>query len=645
MCGILGLVNRTTDSTLYESCFDEALQRIAHRGPDFSGKKKLQAATFGHRRLSIIDTSEKANQPMSDASGRYTIVYNGEFLNYKQHKAQLEKKGIQFQTDSDTEVLLYLFIEKGAACVHLINGFFAFAVWDSVKSTLFLARDAFGIKPLLYYNNQSHFIFASELKSLLAFPIEKEIDKNSLFTYLQLNYIAAPYSIVKEVYKLKPGHYIEIDFTKANSEVLQQSYYQIPFDTQKNPIASAQSYADAQKKLQHIFDDVIGEWLLSDVPIGTFLSGGIDSSIVTALAAQRVTKLNTFSIGFKDNPFLDETRFAQLVAKKYNTEHTVFSLTQQDLYENVQDILDNLDEPFADSSAIAVYILSKLTRKHVKVALSGDGADEIFGGYNKHFAEFRARNVGMNKNLVRFMSPLLNVLPKSRNSKLANFNRQLKRFADGVKLSNRDRYWRWASILTEEEANYFIKEDMLFSPHRLSDQAYDFKKRRDTILKNITKNGSLNEVLLTDMQLVLPDDMLRKVDAMSMANSLEVRPPFLDKRIVEFAFSLPDSFKVSANLKKKILQESFKNQLPNELFNRRKQGFEVPLHAWFNNEMKSLIENKYLNDAIIQEQGIFNAEAVKALKKRLFSKNPADAAASVWAIIVFQHWYDKYILH
>ena len=384
---------------------------------------------------------------------------------------------------------------------------------------------------------------------------------------------------------------------------------------------------------------------MSDVPLGAFLSGGIDSSTICALASRHVDKLHTFSIGFKDEPFFDETHYAQLVAQKFNTEHTVFSLSNDDLYGGLQNILDYIDEPFADSSAINVYLLSQYTRKEVTVALSGDGADEMFSGYNKHYAEFQARNPGLKGELVRSLYPFLRQFPKGRHSKLTNLNRQLQRFAEGMKLSNKDRYWKWATFSNEEKSNYLLREPLIEQEQRLSDLAYDYKKRKEFLLRNISKKGNMNEVLYTDMQLVLPNDMLYKVDLMSMANSLEVRTPFLDKNVVDFAFEIPVQFKINERMRKKIVQDTFRKILPEELFNRPKKGFEVPLLGWLRHELNDRIRHDWFDPDFLEEQQIFNPTAIQSLLQKLHSTSPDGAPYTVWALIVFQSWYKKYMTH
>nr|HPH47626.1 asparagine synthase C-terminal domain-containing protein [Chryseolinea sp.] len=377
--------------------------------------------------------------------------------------------------------------------------------------------------------------------------------------------------------------------------------------------------------------------LVADVPIGSFLSGGVDSSVVTALASKHKPDLHTFSIGFRDEKFFDETEYAKLVAHHFKTQHTVFPLTNDDLYKHVHSILDYIDEPFADSSAINVYILSKETRKHATVALSGDGADEMLGGYNKHSAFHRIINKGWKENLVGLLHPLWNALPQSRSNALANKARQLSRFSEGMKLTSKERYWKWAGFASEGDVLNLFSEK---TKEQLSQN--DYQNAKSEILKSIPPQESINDILYTDMQLVLANDMLTKVDLMSMANGLEVRVPFLDVDVVNFVFSLPDDYKITPVLRKRILQDAFKDILPIQLYNRPKKGFEVPLLKWFRKEMKSLIINDLLSEKFIEEQEIFSYSEIKKLKSQLFSSNPGDIHARIWALIVFQWWWKKY---
>lgn len=631
MCGITGIFAFNLVGKFNKINVTNATMALEKRGPDFQDIYLDDWVGLGHRRLSIIDTSEGGNQPMWDDNKRYCIIFNGEIFNFQELKADLEKKGVPFHSHSDTEVLLKLYIHEKENCLNKLNGFFAFCIYDRQEQSFFVARDRYGIKPLLYLFDEDKFIFSSEMKSIIQYGIERNIDYTSLYTYFQLNYIPAPHTIFTSVKKLMPGHYLKMEKQKLRIE----KYYSIPYspEAEKNNLP----YDEAKEKLKDLLEASVKRRLIADVPLGSFLSGGVDSSVVTALASKHKPDLHTFSIGFRDEKFFDETEYAKLVANHFKTEHTVFSLTNDDLYKHVNSILDYIDEPFADSSAINVYILSKETRKHATVALSGDGADEMLAGYNKHAAFYRIINKGWKENLVESLHPLWKALPQSRSNPLANKVRQLLRFSEGTKLSSKERYWKWAGFASEDESLKLFSEK---SQEQVSQQ--DYLNLKSEILKSIPEKERINDILLTDTQLVLPNDMLTKVDLMSMANGLEVRVPFLDVEVVNFIFSLPSEYKITPDLRKRILQDAFKDILPARLYNRPKKGFEVPLLKWFQKEMKSLILDDLLSEKFIQEQGIFNYTEISKLKNQLFSSNPGDIHARIWALIVFQWWWRKY---
>jgi len=631
MCGITGIIAFNDDGRLFLQKISPATDCMAKRGPDARGVLQDEHIALGHRRLSIIDISSAGAQPMSDPSGRYVIVFNGEFFNYREHRKELISKGVFFKSESDTEVLLQLYIREGISCLDKVNGFFSLAIYDRQEQTVMLARDRFGVKPLYYYSDGDKFIFASELKGILAFGIPKAIDQAALLAYLQLNYVPAPGTMLSAVSKMEPGTWMKISY-KGNSYNQRGKYYSIPFGETENG-----SYELKKKQLVEILEKAVVRRLVSDVPLGAFLSGGLDSSAIVALASRHVRDLNTFSIGFKDEPLFDETRYARLTAERFNTNHTVFSLTNSDLFAHLHEILDYTDEPFADSSAIAVFILCMETRKHVTVTLSGDGADELFAGYNKHRAEWMIRNRPLFSNAIGLMAPLFSGLAGSRNSKAGNRIRQLNRFGEGAGMTTAERYWRWCGLTGETEARRLISAERNI-------QMGEYDKRKISSIKTIKGGKDMNDVLLTDVGMILPDDMLTKVDRMSMANSLEVRTPFLDFEMVNFAFSLPSDYKIDADSQKKILRDAFRDLLPAALFSRGKQGFEVPLLSWFRTDLKSLIMDDLLGDDFIAGQKIFDPAEVKKLKQQLFSASPGEVTGRIWGLIVFQHWYKKYFL-
>jgi asparagine synthase (glutamine-hydrolysing) len=625
MCGVAGGFAFTENGKKYLQRIDRAVSCLQHRGPDGHGVFLDEHIALGQTRLSIIDLSVAANQPMYSRDKRYCIVYNGEIFNYKELIAQYFRDH-KFSTTSDTEVFLELFIREGAACFKKLRGFFAAAIYDRQTEEVFIVRDRFGKKPVHIYQDEDVLLFGSELKSLFSFGIRKELSNEVLPYYFQLNYIPQPLSLIKKVRKLLPGHYLKIT---ANG-IEEQTYYRLAVHKEAYHNLN---YDEAKNRLVQLMDDATRLRLISDVPLGAFLSGGIDSSVVVALASRHQQQLKTFSIGYKDNPFFDETKYANLVAKKYNTQHTVFSLSNNDFLENIDDVLNAIDEPFADSSSIPTFILSRQTRRHVTVALSGDGGDEVFAGYNKYKAEWNVMQPSFRRSIVKGLGPLWKALPKSRNNKFTNTVRQLHRFAEGASLTAEDRYWRWASLLPSKNSYALFDRDFQIS--------LNGRKSLKEIFPFELSGGDLNEVLLADMNLVLVGDMLVKVDMMSMANSLEIRSPFLDQEVVEFAFGLPSAYKIDESMKKKIVQDAFRDLLPPELYNRPKQGFDIPLLGWFKKELWSKINDDLLSDSFIKEQQIFDRSTIQNLKRKLFSSNPEDSHEHIWALLVFQHWWRR----
>ncbi len=618
MCGIAGIINYTNSSQDLEKIKDIP-ELLKHRGPDSQGFSIFNNVAFAHARLSVIDTSPDSNQPFFDENKEYKIVFNGEIFNYKELRADLEKLGETFTTSGDVEVLLKLYKHKKEKCLDEIRGFFAFGIYDVKADTAFIARDRFGVKPLYYAQTKAGFYFSSELLPIQHLLGTKELNHKSLTAYFQLNYLPGEESILKGIERLLPGHCVTIKNNKAEF----RKYYKL---TTKQPYVAS---ASPEKELRKHLENSVTDRMIADVDVGSFLSGGIDSTIVTALASKQTTHLHTFSLGFKDNEFFDESSLAELTAKKYGTNHHSFMLSNDDLLEEFDNFLHSIDEPFADSSALNVFILSKRTKPFVKVVLSGDGADEVFAGYNKHKAEWLMRNNKGFNALVKIAAPFANLFPQSRNSAIGNKARQLSKYSSSMKLDPEERYWRLASISSEEEVKNLLLK---------SDSVAELKKQYTSGI-----NNDFNSFLLADVNMLLPYDMLTKVDMMSMDNGLEVRNPFLDHRLVEFAFSLPAELKINGKVQKKILKESCKDLIPDEILNRPKHGFEVPIQQWFANELKNRIESEWLNEDYISEQKIFSLSAIQNLKKQLYSNSPGDAAAKVWAIIIFNSWYKKHI--
>ncbi len=626
MCGLVGIYKQTSVLEQDKASLKIGMESLSGRGPDYSSIFSDQFVGLAHTRLSIIDTSSAGNQPMMDANNQLVMVYNGEFYNYIAEKEILLSKGYQFKNQTDTEVLINMYLAYGESFLQRINGCFSLAIYSQTDHSLLLARDRFGIKPLYWGKINDSIVFGSEIKSIERFIVSKNLDYNALHQYFRFNYIPTSQTVYSEISKLEPGHLIKVGLDSFEKK----PFYQLPYSRQY--INNSQDVN--QSKLKQLLSDAVERRLVSDVPLGTFLSGGVDSSIVSLLAARQLPRINTFSIGYKNEPLFDETRFAQLVAKRINSNHHTFSLTNSDLLESLFPFLDYLDEPFADSSGLPVFILSKLTQAHVKVALSGDGADEIFAGYHKHGAHYKALYPDLSTNLIKFFGGIANAFPQSRNSKMGNLARQISKFHAGLNQTNKERYLSWLSVNSSQYANQIL----IKKSSGATISAYE-----DIITQYLTDD--FNDILRSDVAVLLPNDMLTKADKFSMANGLEVRTPFLDHHVVEWAFSLSSTSKINHQQKKKILVDTFSPHLPVDVFNRPKHGFEVPLLKWFRTELYTFLFDELLEEEKIKVQGQLNFELINQLKMQLMSNSPGDAVASLWAILVFQYWYDKKIVN
>lgn len=622
MCGIVGTYQLRNGRPATGDRLGDALACIAHRGPDDEGVHVQGRAALGHRRLSIIDTSSAGHQPFTDQGGRYTIVFNGEIFNYRELRSGLEAKGHTFRSHSDTEVALRLFAVKGPSFLHDLNGFFALAIHDRETDELFLARDRFGVKPLLWCEHDDSVLFASELRALLALGAPKRIDAVSLRMYFTHYYVPAPFSMLHGVYKLRPGHALYCTPEGARVE----RWY-----NGEEAAADTSPTSDPVGHLRDLLDDAVRIRLISDVPIGTFLSGGLDSSIVSALAKRHKPDLQTFSIGYTDS-YYDETPYAEAVAAHLGTHHTTFTLGNEDLAANYHGLLSSMDEPFADQSALPSYILNKRTRQQVTVALSGDGADEVFGGYRKHQAELRVRQPGIAERVALLGAPAWRLLPRSRNNAITDRIRQLDRFARSARMSKEERYLLLASWDDELDAHTLIGS-------HTDERA--FHERRAAMTAPLARHNDLNGLLWADVHTVLPDDMLYKVDLTSMAHALEVRTPFLDRRVVEHAFALAPDQKFTLGNGKRILREAFGDLLPTITTTRAKRGFEVPLTPLFKGPLRSVVEA--CKDPEACAAAGLDASAVARTIDRSMGPNPGSSQATVHALIVYMAWWKAHL--
>ena len=645
MCGICGKLSyggvQVDEALLRRMC-----RSLVYRGPDDEGvfvssnsesqNSKVQVG-LGHTRLRVIDLSDAGHQPMCNEDETIWLVYNGEIYNFKEIRTELKEKGHRFRSDTDSEVIIHLYEEEGIDCLKRLNGMFALCIWDERLQKLWLCRDRLGIKPLVYYWDGETLIFSSEIKGILCdSKVRKEIDWSALNLYLTFNYIPAPKTIFKNIRKLEAGHYLLAE----GKTVVTRKYWDINTDIthpQNKPEKNSSQIGFYKERLYGLMENAVQKRMISDVQLGAFLSGGIDSSIIVGLMARNSERpVKTFSIGYKDMPLFDETRYSREVARFNKTEHYEFKLDYKDIINSFPAVLETLDEPFADSSAVPTYAVSQETKRHVTVALAGDGADELFAGYRMYQGEYLAKYYSILPDIMKekIIEPFINFLPGSREKKHSEYIRRLKKFTNGMSGSLAERFYGWQEIFSPGTRQKLIK-------HHLQD-GISFQAGQEIISQKLSElaGDNINRMLYVDVKNSLPGDMLTKVDLMSMRNSLEVRVPFLDHEVVELAFEMEGSVKLKGLKRKYILMETFKDILPPMLHNRPKWGFEMPIGAWLRRELKFLIDD-FLSRDFVNKQGIFEYDIIDGLIKKHMSKK-MDYSLQLWNLIVFQHWHKRY---
>lgn len=617
MCGIAGYVSPKIEDG--SAILHRMNQKMIHRGPDDDGVYVNGATGLSMRRLSIIDL-EKGRQPIWNETGTVGIVFNGEIYNFRQLREELIQKGHRFSTGTDTEVVVHLYEEEGIACLHRLNGMFAFALYDRDNDQLFLARDRLGEKPLHYTYQNGNFVFASEIKSILVFPgIEPQIDLKSLNLYLTYEYVPAPYTIYQNIYKLEPGHYLTLKQGKLEI----QSYWRPSF----RRIQENLSLNETVERLRHHIARSVKMRTMSDVPLGAFLSGGIDSSLVTAFLTRISSHpVKTFNIAFEEDSF-DESKYARNAAEFLGTEHHEEKLTSRQMQDILPDVLENLDEPFADGSLIPTYLLSKFTRQKVTVALSGDGGDELFGGYPTYQAHRLARWIP--RWVGKPARELAGLLPGSDENISLDF--KIRRFASGLAYEPSIRNQIWLGAFGSDE------KKTLFTPevNEALKNEDEFKLIRER-WGSCDSSHYLNRIWDLDLRFYLQDDILFKVDRASMANSLEVRPPYLDHELVEFVCSLKPDLKLKGMTTKFILKEAAKGILPDSIIHRSKKGFGIPIAQWIKGDLKEMFTD-FLSESQIRKTGFFNPSYTSCLLKEHLAEKK-DHRKLLWTLFVFEAW-------
>ena len=634
MCGICGKISLNGE-TVSPDLITRMMGSLVHRGPDDEGSfiKSLKtnggsniSLGLGHKRLSIIDLSPDGRQPLTNEDKTLWLIFNGETYNHPTLRQELLGRGHRFRSETDTEVILHLYEEKGIDALQDLNGMFAFALWDEPRQRLYLCRDRLGIKPLVYYQDNSSLVFASEIQALLEDKsIPRELDWKALRLYLAFNYVPAPLTIYQGISKLLPGHFLL--WEKGN--VTTHQYWDIPSNDSRS---STNDFHQHSQTLRQTLEDAVKIRMIADVPLGAFLSGGMDSSIIVALMARNSgNRIKTFNISYPDMPVYDESSYAREVATMYNTDHHEIRLDSNEILQVIPDALSSLGEPFADSSILPTLVISRETRKDVSVALAGDGGDELFAGYRLYLGETFYKYYDHLPQWFRRhgLESWISLLPDSRNVKWLEYVRRVKKFIRGARGDLVHRLVLWREVFSVQLITSLLKGDL--EP----DETYpgeDWLRALDR-----WPGDDLNRLLYIEVKDSLPCDMLTKVDLMSMKKALEVRVPFLDHRVVELAFQIPGSMKLRGLQRKYILLETFKDLLPPSLHRRPKQGFEVPISSWLKNELREMLED-YLSPSRLKGQGMFNPKIVEGIKKD-YLKNRRDNSWLLWNLIVFQHWH------
>jgi asparagine synthase (glutamine-hydrolysing) len=616
MCGIAGIIYLDKGNIVDVSTIRNMTNSIYHRGPDDEGFYINHNVGLGFRRLSIIDLNT-GHQPLSNIDNTIHIIFNGEIYNYKEQREILKNKGYVFKTSTDTEVIVNLYAEYGVNCLQYLRGMFSFAIWDNNKKQLFCARDRFGIKPFYYYIDNEKFVFASEIKAILkAGRIDKTISNEALDSYFAYGYITSDLSIYKNIKKLQPGNYLLLSFNEKEPINIKE-YYEILFDPDYS-----RSEIQWSDEIENCLSETVKLHMISDVPLGAFLSGGIDSSSIVAMMAKNSSQaIKTFSIGFrdqKDNEFV----YAREIAKKYGCEYHE-KIIDPDSIDLLPKLVHGYDEPFADPSAIPTYYVSKFAREHVTVALSGDGGDELFAGYDI----FRYLN-----NIHKFNSPyqsfnrliwggINKIIPQNMPGKGLTYFLSQDKENLGAYLG----YW------TRAEREHLISNTQFGNKN-----SYHSETIKEDILKKGYKNDFLSNLQFLTMKTYMVDDILTKVDRVSMLNSLEVRVPLLDHKFVELSLKIPRNFKLNGRIQKYILKQSMKSYLPQSILNHPKQGFNIPLPVWIKGDLK-----KYVSENLLSTSALLSGHLNQSYVKKIVENNQnggRDLSTRIYSLLVFEEW-------
>lgn len=623
MCGICGAVSSSAGNFIDDFQLKQMCRVMHHRGPDDEGYYLDEYAGLGMRRLSIIDLST-GQQPITNEDGTLWIVFNGEIYNYRQLRDQLEKKGHRFTTKTDTEVILHAYEEYGDRCVEQLNGMFGFAIWDAANRRLLLARDRLGIKPLYYWLAGDKLVFGSELKAVIQHAaVPREIDPVGLNHFLTLEYIPAPTTIFKGINKLPPGHVLIFQ----NEACRIEKYWDVPF--REVP----QNEAECVEALTELIRDAVRLRLVSDVPLGGFLSGGIDSSSIVAFMSEAMTEpVQTFSIGFDDQTY-NELPYARAVAAHFGTNHYE-EILKPDITSLAERLVRHLDEPFGDFSIVPTYLVSEMARRHVTVVLSGDGGDEIFGGYETYMAQnFDRFYQWLPARLRQQALPALmaRVPPQPAKKGLIN---KAKRFVEGGALPASLQHTRWMMFMNDGDKASLYRPDLRSEINGLTPRSVI-----EQYFQQVPQLDPLAQQQYVDVKTYLVDNILTKVDRMSMAASLEARVPLLDHRVVEFAMSLPAHLKLNRGQTKIILRRAMATRLPAMVLNKPKQGFSIPLKHWLRGPLRPMMTD-LLSTGNVRRRGYFQPQCVSQWISEHLAER-ANHSHRLWALMVFELWQQE----
>ncbi|HUS03582.1 MAG TPA: asparagine synthase (glutamine-hydrolyzing) [Chitinophagaceae bacterium] len=639
MCRITGIIDFRYKAQNNEIIIDEMRDSMIYGGPDDCGSYLCEMSNcsiaLGHRRLSVIDVSINGHQPMRSADENVVIVYNGEMYNYEEVKTQLEHAGVHFKTQSDTEVIIEAYNKWGINCINKFIGMFAFLLLDKKQNFLYVVRDRAGVKPLYYYKNDELILFGSELKGFHKHPrFQKKINTDALALYLQFGYIPAPHCIFQNTFKILPGHCLKVNLKNGDIE---DNIYWNAIDAYKQPLTN-EPVPQLIQKTEDLLVSACNYRMVADVPVGVFLSGGYDSSLVAALLQKdRTEKIKTFSIGFNEEAF-NEAPFAKRVSEHLGTDHTEYYCTHKDALEILPLLPHIYDEPFGDSSAIPTTLVSRLARQSVKVALSADGGDEVFGGYEKYSSiiGFKEKIKPIPPFLQKFAGVFSNAVNPSQllaSSPENTFNKKVTKLSEILQSKNMAEILYWYSINFTQKQLENILQKPFSNPATNFNLSSVFSK----------KNDDINTMLAIDYITYLPDDILTKVDRATMSVSLEGREPLLDHRLLEWMATIPGSTKIKGGIKKYLLKEIVHTYIPKSIMNRPKMGFGVPITIWFKKDLRDYFET-YLGPASLQKHNIFNIEYIQKKKALYYSgKGYESLIAELWFLLMFQMWYERWM--